>query len=645
MYVYFERKQRIRINSADEGELPYTQFVFPESHDPFYDSRHQPLAERPRYIAADFLNVQMVYFAARKISADGTTEKLQYKTSFREDQITINERFESQFRYIFDLQGVQPGDEIEVYYKYEVPYQFNSFFFKEHRIFYHGKYPIQLQRIEIAVPEQVSSQIVGRNPDNSFVESKRNHYVWKHEDLPGCIEEVGIRPSIDLPHLVVSFFTGSPVSRLNNNLVYEDFPSHYLREMLTHRERNTLWLRRIARGDSERDAQSVHIHEFIDETTAGIPRYRAAWRMDRLHSRISNEFEYQWDDAYFARDDLSLEKMGDQVAEKRLRETSRYNLYARLINSLGEKYFTTYLLDARIGQLSENYSSNVLFSDFAFAVPDDDYLSIYYPKSDVYGYEPNEFPFYLAGSPAYFVNYDQLVTSADYSPATIQLPGQVKDNNRQTLIMAKISTETAEMIGEITVDLAGQFSTLTRSLYDYGKVDSSINPLYGLMPLHGLNAEYDDPQQMEAEMYAPYSRKYALKFEGQANIDNASGGSAIELPLTGWFNFVTWPNFDGENRVLPFYIDFEGNDFTRIVVEFDREVLLENPEQLSFHRENRFGSVGVKFVQESANRISIEAYFSQFGQRVEPEKANLIAELYEAVSELNNTVVKLNWAE
>lgn len=640
MYVYFERKQRIKIQSYEEGKLPFTNFLLPESHDPFFDSRNYPIDRSYDSIAADFVNVRMMFFAARKILPDSSTQEIRFTDRFLNGEILIWNQIEKQFRYGFELQGIQPGDEIEVHYKYEVPFWNNWMFFISQRIFFNGPYPIQEQQVKISYPRYLATIMAGVEPESVYNKSRRTHRVWNNKNLDGSVREPGIRPGSDLPHIVYSLNTNSGRYRIRLQEAKRYYPTNYALKVFQIRERNALWIRTRTLQNNHQDGQSQQVKKFIARETDGLPRDQSVLRFNRLHNVLANDFEFKSDMEYFAGRDMSLEKVGDQLSAGEMRESSRYHLYARLINLVGIKYFTTYLLDTRIGELSTDYSSSLFFNDYAFALPDDQFLNLYYPKKTRYGYGPNEFPFYLASSPAFLVDIDQLFFDEGYFPQLISMPSNVDENYRHTTVHVAMDLESLEAHGTIETELAGQFSTLTRSVYDFGVVDSSINPQYGRKIFWGKPVKFHNTTQTFATNYAPYTRKYSSDFT-LSEPGNMTSTEDIEIPLKGWFNFVVWPDFDKYPRKLPFYIDFEGNDLIRVQISFNRPIEIRNPEELHFQQENRFGSVVFNVEQTAPDQLLVEAYYSFFGDRVEPEKAHLIATLYNAVEQLDEIVLKV----
>lgn len=644
IHVYFERKQRIKIQSLENGAMPFSRIQLPESLDPFYDCRNLPLSERSKGCSPDYFDVQMVFFAARKILNDSSYVNLNFDDSFVVDRIEIGERFEEQFRYVFNLPDIEIGDEIEIHYKVEVPFAYNWFFFNSQRIFFHDKYPVQNQKTELVTHKHLRSEIKGTPPDSVYTRKRRTHRVWRYSNLSGCVNEKGIRPTSDLPHVIYSLHTANPRLQGRNQLSGQFLPANYTLSMFKYRERNALWLRMMASRSSESDEQWRKVRSFMARTTSGIPLDEPLFKLNEIHSTIVNDFSYQKDDAVFAEQDMGLERMGDFVEDSTLREISRYNLYAKIITHLGFKYYPVYMLDMRIGRLARQYPSNILFSDFSFAVPDGEYLNLYYPKSEQFGYEVNEYPFYLAGSRAFIVDVDRLFTEDDYFPSMIDLPLITDDNYRHAVVHGMVNTAKGEVKGSIELDLSGQFSTLTRSLYEFGEIDSSINPLYGRKVFHNRKVEFDDTRRTYSNSNAPYERSYSMNYE--LKISNSTQNAKLyELSLKGFFPFIYWEEFDELPRQLPFYGDFMGGDFIQFNLVFDRPVEVANKKELTLTHtlENRHGSLVLSIDQPEPEQVTIKAYYNQFAERVEPGKAHLISELYNAIKDLNEADLQLRF--
>lgn len=643
MYVYLERKMRVKLHSRDGERVPFQTFRLPESWDPFYDARNLPLEKRDERLSADYLNVRMVFFAARKILPGGGTVSVDWTDRFDTDRLEIYQRSEVQFRYVFDLLGLAPNDEIEIHFKVEVPYIDNPMLFNYQRIFFHHSYPIQEQRLEVVMPKHNISLITGVKPDSVYTRKRRTSRVWHRHNLSPCVNEPGIRPSLDLPHIVVSLNTQSFRNRTRHYLSDQLLPSDYTYKTLLNRESNAFWLYRVATRRIELDAQTKKLKRFIAGHTSDIPDDLNLAKFARLHEVITEDFSFSWDDAYYEERDMSLEKMGSQVERGQMRDISRYNLYAKMINMLGLSYNTAYMMDSRIGTMTIPYHGNVLFSDFSFAIPDDqNMLNFFYPKRNRFGYGPNEFPFYLAGTPAFLVNYVDLHFEDGYFPPLVNLPEMTDENFRQTRLHMEIDTKNRRASGTLDVSLSGQFSTLTRSLFEFGRIDSTINPAYSRIVLDGHDVEWSNLDRTEYNHFAPFGRRYEVDFNW-VDAGQALGGNAYELPLSNWFNFVTWRDFDRFPRVLPFYPDFVGWDEFVVHLSFDQPVEILNLDELERTVENDFGEFAVQFTKEHPNEISIRAYHSVIAEQVPANQAVLVSQIYGYIQDLNNASLKLGF--
>jgi hypothetical protein len=643
--VYFEHKKRIKIKALDKGRVPFSVITLPESLDPFYDGRNIPLGERIPDLSANYFNVRIIFFEARKILPDGTTEEIYVTDAFKVDQMEVALRAESQFRYEFNLRGLNPEDEIEIHYKYEVPYQYNWFLFKYQRIFFHGFYPVQEQEIVIETEQNQAVRYSGVAPDSSYTKKKRDFMIWKSHHLSPCAGEPGIRPSADMPHILYTIENEGLVGRSRHYLSGQWLPRNYTFSALNWRERNALWIQRVASRNIEIDAQTVKLKRFIEKHTAGIPDNQSAMKLAKLHQVITDEFEFKWDDAYFAEKDLGLEKMGSQVESGQIREISRYNLYAKLLHKLDLPFYTMYFLDARTGTLTERYHANMYFEDFAFAIPDSaGTLTVYYPKRDHFGYGPDEMPFYLASTPALTVNYSDLFFTDDYFPPLINLPGQAFPNDRSIKLIAEVNSGLNTMHGKLNVSLSGQFSTLTRSMYEWGKIDSSINPLYGKLPLYDRKVYFNGWKQTGYEHEAPFFRSYASDCQ-LLNAGSLLSADHYSMSLKGFFPFIFWPGFGDNPRTLPFYSDFTGSDRIEIVLRFDRSVEVRNLSEIEKSIHNPFGSFTVSVQKPHSDVVVISAIYTVNAELIAPEDAPLVTQIFESISDLQQTSLELQFFE
>lgn len=642
MYVYFEHRKRIKIQAAEGAEVPFSKIVLPESLDPFYDTRTLPIADKPTAAAAQYFNVRVLFFAARKVHPDGSTSSISYRDSFRKDTILVQERYETQYRYAFHLNDLQPGDEVELHYKYEVPYDVNWPFFNDQRIFFHEAYPVQRKQIAFSKPKNLSTLLYGAEPDSSWEVKGREHHRWKKENLRGCTRESGIRPGRDLPYLLYSLYTKNPRYEMRRSTSGKAVLADYTSAAFRDRNRQAFQVRRLEMAGKNLGEQSEQLADFIAENTPDQRDPHPLMVFDRMHATITDDFDWVPSDDYYAKKDLSLDKIGDRVANNQLVESTRQELYTRLANKMGEHYYSIYMLDSRVGELSADYQANQLFSDWALGLPFDAYLNVYFPKKQRFGYYVNEFPFYLAGTRVYAVDIDRLVGQERYFPELITLPGVPEENYRHAAISVEVNTNSYQSTGSVEVDLSGQFSTLTRSVYAFGEVDSSINPAYGQRYFYGIAADMESDDLVQSNEYAPFLHRYKTTYTA-LDLMRPNSSADCAISLNGLFPFVTWPEFDAESRTLPYYADFPGEDIVRMDLHFDRPISLQNETELSLDRENRFGSVALTCTQLAPDKIRVEVVYKMLADRVEPEQAQLIADLYDALEEIESRSLKISW--
>jgi hypothetical protein len=642
-FVYFERKQRIRIETPEAVEQVKT-LVLPEAFDPYTHARELPF-ERQSEVSGEFLNAQIVFFAARKIRPDGGTEALLYTQVMRTKMLNLDKEYHPVFTYNISFIGLEPGDEIEFHYKLEIPFNSNWYWFNSARHFFNNKVPIQRQEVTFEWPQSVACYFGGELPSEEYTENKRMKKVWRKRLLHGNVFEPGIRPDKYLPHIVYSFHVTSLRYNTLHHLSRQLIVNNYRTYVLQRREWVAIRLLRSAERNFILDGQTRKLLRFLKTETAHINSDSLVDRLNHVHSVITNDFDYQWDNLYFLLIDQGLEKAGNQIEDRRLREISRYTMYARLISYLGLNYETAYMLDSRIGQMSKSYWSPMVFNDFAFAVADGGYLNLYFPKKDRFGYEVNEFPFYLAATPALRVNIGDLYFKEDYRPSYIELPSvDPSFNQRSAKITADINSESMVAQGNLQLNLSGQFSTLTRSVYEFGRADSSINPAYARTVFEDLDVVFKKVSSKPADVNNAFASEFVYDFIIN-DIAQPVANDRLELAFEGWFNFIVWENLDSKKRTLPFYSDFTGGDHFSVELNFDEAVKILNLPVLEQDVQNPYGSFRVSVDQISNNRCTIDAKFVIYADKMEAADVHHVTALYKAIADFSSAKLLLQKQE
>ena len=476
--VNFQKRLRIKY-LTQTGIDNYSTFTLPESFDPLYDFRYASLLNKQNsFYGPKYFDTKVIWFAARVIKKNGSVVDAIIKDQILKDTVIYNKKFYRSFFYQFSIKELEPGDELEVHYNTEIPYDPNWFRFNSNRIFFHGSIPKQKYTITLECPKKLEYSLLNCKADSTFETDKRIIHYWQKKNLPGCMSEPGAKPHLKLPHIVYNIHEDD-YRYYTKHMSGELIPIPFWNYILRIREAKAAWLKRVAEK-MIRDKQNTMVNKFISETSQGVTDTVSFIRARKVHHAIAETFKYHNDHAFFAEIDIGLERMGSYTEKKTLREISRYNLYAKILNRLNTHYYTAYLMDKRIATLSKGYISPLIDNDFAFVILSNDKKPVYlYPKRSRYGYEVDELPFYWENTPVMLVSIFKLWADYKVDLNFIQTPPSNEQNNfRTSSVLATISLNPAVINFEATVTLSGQFSTITREYYQYGYKDPTINPLY-----------------------------------------------------------------------------------------------------------------------------------------------------------------------
>ena len=497
MKIYVESKQHIKYTNAD-GLLSGARFDLPSSFDPVLDRSDVPrgsadTAQRPK-----LFDVKVLFFAARIKKSNGTvvnadiddevvldnrSYQLKSHRAYAHSLSLGGSRLENNnsYTYVFQIQNLEPGDELEVHYKYEIPYAQNWYLFNSNRVFYNGVYPKQAYSFTFNFNKKAGTTFLynnGASPDKRFQEKDNVTYIFKAENLPGCLDEINARPHLELPYFVYNLNPLDARYYYTSPYNMEEAPLPFWIYLLRLREQYTEYVQRRT-NPVIKDKQWKKVQSFMIVTTAGIPNDKIFTKLNTLHNKIVDDFKYQKDGAFFAGKDKKLERLGDYTENETLREISRFKLYVKLFNHLNIPYNTMYFMDKRVAQMGLNFVSSVVDNEYAFAVPRVNQQYYLYPKQNRCGYYGNELPFYWENSPALYIEFYSLWADKIADLNFIKThASNASENIRVCNIKTTVDLNQLKLDCEAKVSLSGQFSTMTRNLYAFNHVDSTLNSLY-----------------------------------------------------------------------------------------------------------------------------------------------------------------------
>ena len=577
--LFFERVRVIRF--ADEADiLRHGHVQLPESLDPPMDRGEgvwDPRAENP---GPRWMNIRIDRVQARVLNPDGTTRPVEMVAHPRRWPVKNPTTVEHASSVVLDLVGIVPGDVVELRWKVMVPYDVNQpasqgwrsdpwmdnwARLTSWRIFFHDALPVRDQQVSIRYLRKQGLTFAGEPPHIVTEEGEALTAIWRHTDLPGCMNEVNARPADDLPHIVLRLevedlrywardrISGMPVQQP---------PWVYA---VRRREANALWLERVARKKVP-DRQNQLVKDFITTTTAGLGHAPAARRIEALHERIAMEFSYDPDTDWYADLRGTNQRMGDQVSDERLRDISRHDLYVKLIAQHRVQHRTAYVLDRRSGRLSADHLTPVWDLEQLIGVPDGEGMLWMHPKRRRSGLLANELPFYWAGARALLVDVTRLALDGPQAAEFTTLPAADPGNDRRRMTLSvEVDPVTGSCTAELRVLLSGQFSTVGRGAWLHDEPDPAVHPGYGHRPQDAGRCAVVHHQPGAPRSDAPFDLPLMQRLDLGPRLTQ-DGDTAWSLDLRGLLMHATPAPFDAASRVLPYHWDFRQVDELEVTV-------------------------------------------------------------------------------
>lgn len=640
MSIVFEKRARIRYNTI-VGIEEHSKFVLPESFDPIYDLQEVPVDQREGRIRPQYFDVEVDFFAARIISPDGSVIEANVNDSVALDRLKFGIKIHDTWSFVFNLSGMEPGDELEVHYKYVVPYGANWFRFNRNRVFFHSDIPKQKFELDFRADERQDLAVL-HTPAHSVIKEKSiSIYHWEYENMPGCIDEVNARPHLDLPHFIYGLSQSNLLYRYRHNLSYELLEIPYWTYILKLRENRALWLRRVSKKNLP-DRQNRKFNEFTDKVLTGKGSISKIDKSILLHEHISKEFKYKHDDAWF--DDLhgGLQKIGDNVDQGILRELSRYDLYAKMFFKLELNYHTAYLFDKRTGVIDNSSLSPIWDNEWAFVLFGREGPVFLHPKRDDHGWSANEIPFYWEGSTALLAQVDMLWSDFEQIPKFIDIPEtNALANFRTTNVRADVDLEKGRTTFDAKVTLNGQFETMTASAYENNEVDSTISTEYGAK-VYALSGRVNVSEERETFRTdeQPFRSQLRIKYICEDLIEGVEQG-IWKIDLGGILNYAAPDGYIASERDLPFYWDFMFLDNFNYQLVFDQDIEILDSSMPNINMNSIFGDFMFRCEKTAANTIMISSFLQVRKEVVAVSEAHILQKMLDAVNGLSDLTITM----
>ncbi len=621
MHVYYEQKGMIQYQNQ-KGIYKHNAFLLPKALDPLYEGQFIPIEDK---VYQPFFNVRMLFFAGRIKKPNGDVIPAVFRYAFPDKKRIINNQYERVFLYYVQVTNLEPGDVLEYHYKYEVPYDVNWMHFNSSRIFHESDIAKQNYQFQFELNKKLRSTFKGELAEKTWEEGNTSYRLWTRDNLSARIDEPGSRIHKDFEHIVFKFNENNLAYVYRHPRTNQVLPARFYNFIARQRQSRDFWFRRVARRNFVFDKQSRMFRTWIeDHTTEGQSPVE---KLRTLNGDIAQNFRYHDDSPYYSLQDFGLENMGDYTFSGRIRDISRHNVYTKIFNRLEfKRYKVLYVLDKRVGDITEDYPSNLFFNERVYFTNDSSQAFVF-PKRNRLGYELNELPFYLEGTRGFGYTVDALFENGatDFQSDSISISSS--ENKRKTIVQVKMDLENKSFKAKASIDLFGQFSTLTRGAYLYNEIDSTINPNYGIRVYDNVRNVSNIKSTSDFNPEENFHCRVLTEFISIKSIYQVE--DTASLYLDGLLNFITWNDFDFEKRKSSFYPDFAFEDEFEFSIEVSKNIQLLNSTRFSM--ENESGEFFFEVKQEDNGPIGVNARWKLNEEPIPASKISLLKDFYDLI--------------
>ena len=685
----FTKHMRVALLTLD-GAKRFARFGIPETVDPAADYADVPLKSRAEVHRPKFYDFEPVYFISRIKRADGTVCFVEPKMDKQAESLVFDGTKRKAHTYVYEF-DLHPDDVLEVEYQYYLPYVLDW-----NRFFFHSDIAKQYTETIFEYPAREHvvwhySTAVAQPADSlkTYDKPYEIKMTWQHKDLSACTKEPGAILHKDLPY-VLYYFHDKIYGKWKNDWIDEYLPygwSYYAYDLIGFGKYNLSKTKKFA--SSSELALNQYFTELKKQNKGALPPHL----FFRFHTNFAEKFDYEPFEDHFANTDRRLavlptqlrlatlrkmnrkypyygvfQRLGDtpyhqlrtqavhgitaarperiaiSLRRQKISNLSTSGIYEGLLVRIKEPFYIALVSDKRVAAINPDLCLPVLGKNKLYSLLYDKNVFYAYPKTRAFGYAFNEMPFYLEGEPS--LHIAQMSSSYDSKDNVLfyTTPKSGDDENLRTAtVMAKVNTGAKTVNFEAQLTLMGQFATLTRELYNYETIDSTINPLYARR-LFDINAKTTHVLHKTGknERQYPFKSKFRMTYITPGIVSkDASEPNYLLVDLSNWFGHIIWENFEARNRQLPFYPDFAGRDTYRYNLVFDVPVSLHPYKDLPLNIENEFGAYNFQMEQVNDTSILIVSDFSVKTERVLPENAHAVAEIYKAIQRANHAKLKV----
>lgn len=633
--ISITKKVRIKINDL-KGVERFSKISLPETFDPTYFA-HFSKIRNYQYALSE---VKILSFSANKITKSGVKLPINYKDKYR---AIVMERGDDQAGgydlWDYTTTEINVGDEIEIVYSYTVPFDINFYNFISFRIFFHKNIDIKEYTLELAHHPSLNINVEEKNgasPDSIYELENQYTYRWSRKNLKGCIDEVGGRAYTQLPFIVMAILPIDLYYKVPDSFKEKYIPTY---AFFASRRENAHMTTKMSIDQGLRTADLGKLYSYIDSHSSKFPDDENGYQsLKSIHTDITDRFTYDNDKESLFGIDNRKDRLGAFIDQGVVREINRYSNYIAITRKLGLHYFTSYLCDVRTGELSGNFYTPMLHSDYLIAVVLKDYhLQYIYPKNSNFGYYINEIPFYFENAKS------RLIQPLDYLVVNRQIEEEAKEvrifssteneNIRRANVLVKVDLDKSSLAFQAKIDLTGQFSTITRGIYQKNVKNQYVNKIY-----NEKLWSFDKDIEVQSEKFVMKDNQFPFQANINAQYSGAhlmkKDGDDYTINMKNWFNHVIYENFQAKDRQLDFYADFKSKDSYVYYFQFSKDVQLTSVES-NVNIENEYGIYNFSVTQINPTTIKVSSFYEVNSTSIAASKTKMVEDIFTAIEKSN----------
>ena len=587
------------------------------------------------------------YYSAYKIESFKVIVKRKGKKPFTpkfKKRIKSIESFNLDYLYnyaqnVYTFTDLMIGDEVRIQYSVTIPFRENYSRFASYRIFFNDSLPklkCDLTLINHETLDLELYQFNGAKATKDYTTDKIRYRNWHYENLPGCINEPGSKPYMELPYLswVINYYK----YYIHNSNDLKSVPHYAVISSVREKGLGNI-LTSIGIGSKTKEFAAFT--STYEKLTDGLNKDHTL--VNTIHNHITEVFDYQNDIEYYRRNDTRGERLGEFFSSNILRDASRYILYYAILVKSGLQTYSSYIIDNRFGEVSDQYFLPNFDDDHLLSVFFGENLTDYFlPKRHKFGWYYNELPFYYENSKVRQVHVTDYAVSKS-SIKELFRTGQTNSSDPKTNIRKHDYKVTVDKDADLLLfsgscDLIGQYSTLCRGAHMNGYKDPTVNRLYN-KSLNELIPDCENKINLATGVshLPPFIARFESTFSSTGKVKKEVEGNSIDLK--NFFPYVIPQFSSAQKRFMTYYPDFRGTDTFAYEFQFTHPVELKDEKHISI--DNDFGKFSFEVKQNSPLTVLVTSEYSVKIERLEAEDFNKAIEIFRAIDEIKNYKLKV----